>query len=138
MLKKYILVVGLSLSVLSVVYADSFSTSEKDFNEQVMHIMQDLENKPTNQANIDEYLDHAKVSNDVKQAVKSNMERNINYSDFHKESDGIYLCNKSDQFHAECNYYGTQRGYQCAYTSKPIMCHGIPAHPGPDKSTCKP
>lgn len=144
MLKKCILITWLSLSVFSVAHADIFSKSKKDFNEKVMKIMQDIENNPITKENIDEYLNHINVSNDVKQAVKSNIEHHVNYSDFHKVSEGIYLCNnmseqnKSDQFHAQCSYFGESRGYQCAYTPNNIMCHSIPTHPGPDKSTCKP
>jgi hypothetical protein len=141
MVKKYILIVSLTLPIFSTAYAQTLTKSEKDFNDQVMHVMhvmQNIENKSIDQTHIDAYLNQANVSPEVKRAVKSNIERHIHYSDYHKVEDGIYFCNKADQFHAQCNYYGYERGFQCAYTSQQIMCHTIPSHPGPDKSTCKP
>jgi len=98
MLKKTLLIVGLFLS--SVGYADILTQSEKTFNEQVMNIMKDIEAKSINVETIDQYLMNVNASNNVKQALKSNVELQIQYSDFLKIEEGLYICNKRNAFDA--------------------------------------
>lgn len=93
MVKKIILIISLALSLFSIARADVLSKSQIDFNEQVMSIMKDIENKAIDQKNIDQYLSHVKASNEVKQVVMSNIEHHINYSSYHKLGEGLYLCN---------------------------------------------
>ncbi|HEX2548686.1 MAG TPA: hypothetical protein VHM20_02570 [Gammaproteobacteria bacterium] len=83
MFKKIVLTMGLYLAIICTSYANSIpinaisandiSTSEKDFNDQVMIIMKDIETKPINEINIDDYLNHVKASNHIKHAVKSSI-----------------------------------------------------------------
>lgn len=120
MLKKTIFIVGLSLS--SIGYSDILTQSEKTFNEQVMNIMKEVEAKSINQKTIDQYLMNVNVSNNVKQAVKSNVELQIKYSDFLKKEEGLYFCNKRNVNtgypNSTCKTIKDTNGYihhQCVY-----------------------
>lgn len=120
MLKKILFIVGLSLS--SIGYANAMTQSEKTFNEQVMNVMKEIEAKSINSKNIDQYLLTVNVSNEVKQAVKSNIELRIKYSDFLKKEDGLYFCNKRNAVNgyyenSKCERHQDNTGihYKCVY-----------------------
>ena len=120
MFKKFLVSTGISLFIFSAVYADTFSISEINFNDQVMNIMSHVEDKSITQNNIDEYLNQVDVSNDVKQAVKANVLNKVKYSDYHKVADGMYLCNKINKANdgtrdAKC-MYSASAGWHCMYS----------------------
>lgn len=127
MFKKLILIASLSLTIFSIAHADILSESEKNFNEQVMNIMKDIEDKSISQEKIDGYLNNANVPADIKQAVKSNVMHHKKYSDFHKAREGIYFCKKAnnqtaDRQDEKCVALDLAGHYGCVY--KPgSTCH---------------
>ena len=98
MLKKFILISGLSLSIFSMAHADAqkenITTVEKYNIESAMNIFKDAKSSNIDSNNVDEFLLQYDVGNVIKQQVKDLISQNFQFNDVKKLDYGVYQIKK--------------------------------------------